>query len=99
MASSSRPAMPDQSDAEIRQILGRHARQHPFVDLVLTERRLVLLELQLPQPRRYVHAVILGSEKRQPLKDDDKPLPFEPTSGGTEIERSLGFWCYGVRGE
>ena len=41
------PAMPDQADAEILQILGRQARQYPFVDLVRAERRLVLLEPEL----------------------------------------------------
>jgi hypothetical protein len=44
------PAVPNQADAEILQILGRQARQHPCVDLVRAERRLVLLEPELPQP-------------------------------------------------
>jgi hypothetical protein len=69
--------MPDQGDAEILQILGRQARQDPLVDLVLAERRHIALKAQILQPRRYVHAVIPGSEKRQPLMDDDRPLPFE----------------------
>jgi hypothetical protein len=44
--------MADQCDAEILQIIGGQARQHPFVDLVRAERRLVLLEPELAQPRR-----------------------------------------------
>ena len=63
--------MPDQGDTEILQILGRQAREHFFVDLVVAERLLVTLKTKAAQPRLYVHAVILGSEERQPLKDDD----------------------------
>jgi len=36
-----------------------------------------LFKPQPTQPRHYVHAVILGSEERQPLMVDDIPLPFE----------------------
>ena len=61
------PAMPDQGDAEILQILGRQAWQDPLVDLVLAEDRHIALKAQILQPRRYVHAVILGSEEPQPL--------------------------------
>jgi hypothetical protein len=35
-----------------------------------------LFEPQPAQPRHYVHAVILGSEERQPLMKEDIPLPF-----------------------
>ena len=49
------PATPDQGDAEILQILGRQARQHPFIDLVRAERRLVLLEPERPQPIRDIY--------------------------------------------
>src|SRR5437016_10456189 len=69
--------MPDQGDAEILQILARQARQDPLVDLVLAERQHIALKAQILQPRRYVHAVIPGSEKRQPLMDDDIPLPVD----------------------
>jgi hypothetical protein len=34
-----------------------------------------LFEAQPAQPRRYVHAVILGSEERQPLMNEDILLP------------------------
>ena len=47
--------MPNQGDAEILQILGRQGRQHPRVDLVRAERRLVLLQPELPQPLRDIH--------------------------------------------
>ena len=58
------------------QVLGRQLRQHLGIDIVVAERRRIALKAQIPQPRRYVHAVILGSEERQPLMDDDIPLPF-----------------------
>ena len=72
--------MADRGHAEADQVLGRQLRQHFAIDIVVAERRLVLFKPQPAQPRRYVHAVILGSEERQPLMDDDIPLPFEPTS-------------------
>jgi hypothetical protein len=59
--------MPDQVDTEILQILGRQARERFFVDLVIAERLLITLKIKAAQPCRYVHAVILGSEERQPL--------------------------------
>jgi hypothetical protein len=42
-----------------------------LVDLVIAERLVVTLKTKAAQPSRYVHAVILGSEERQPLMDDD----------------------------
>jgi hypothetical protein len=48
-------AMSNQGDPEILQILGCLARQYPFLDLVRPERRLVLLEPELPQPIRDIH--------------------------------------------
>ncbi len=47
------------------------------IDVVVAECGRVLFEPQPAQPRRYVHAVILGSEERQPLMDDDIPLRLE----------------------
>src|SRR6266852_341904 len=49
------PAMANQADAEILQILGRQARQYPRVDLVRAERRLVLTEPKTAQPFRDIH--------------------------------------------
>ena len=51
--------------------------KHFAIDIVVAECRRVLFEPQPAQPRRYVHAVILGSEERQPLMDEDIPLPFD----------------------
>ena len=53
------------------------SRQHLAIDIIVAEGRRVLFEAQPAQPRRYVHAVILGSEERQPLMDEDIPLPFD----------------------
>jgi hypothetical protein len=41
----------------------------------IAERRHIAPKAQISQPRRHIHAVILGSEKRQTLVDDDIPLP------------------------
>jgi hypothetical protein len=43
-------AMPHQLHAEIFEIFGGQARQHPFVDLVIAEHVLVLTEPQPVQP-------------------------------------------------
>ena len=63
------------SDAD--QVVGRQLRQHFAIDIVVTECGRVSFEPQPAQPRRYFHAVILGSEERQPLMDDDIPLRFQ----------------------
>ncbi len=42
------------------------ARQYVSLDPVLAKNLLVPIEPQPLKPRRYVHAVILGSEERQP---------------------------------
>jgi hypothetical protein len=69
--------MADQGNAEADQVLSRQVRQDVSVDLVVAERWHVALKAQIPQPRRYVHAVILDSEEPQPLSDNDRTLPFE----------------------
>ena len=53
------------------QVLGGQLRQHLAIDIIVAECRRISLKAQTLQPRRYVHAVILGSEERQPLMDDD----------------------------
>ena len=68
--------MADRGHADADQVVGRQLRQHFAIDIVVAECRRVLFEPQPAQPRRYVHAVILGSEERQPLMDEDIPLPF-----------------------
>ena len=70
-------AMADRGHADADQVVGRQLRQHFAIDIVVAECRRVLFEPQPAQPRRYVHAVILGSEERQPLMDEDIPLPFD----------------------
>src|SRR6266446_8008075 len=62
--------MPDQTDAEVLQILGRQARQYPCVDLVRAERRLVLLEPEAPQPFPDIH------RRHAPSSDDRSVLRF-----------------------
>ena len=63
--------MADKIDAQILQVVGRQLAQDLGVDLVIAERLVVTLKTKAAQPYRYVHAVILGSEERQPLMNDD----------------------------
>src|SRR5215831_11369422 len=53
--------MADRHHADLPEILGRQAGQHPFVDLVCAERRLVLLEPETAEPCRNVHARLLDA--------------------------------------
>ena len=68
--------MADRRHADADQVVGRQLGQHLGVDIVVAECRRVLFKPQPAQPRHYVHAVILGSEERQPLTNEDIPLPF-----------------------
>ena len=61
----------------LHQVLGGQLRQHLAIDIVVAEGWRIVFEAQPAQPRRYVHAVILGSEERQPLMDEDIPLPVD----------------------
>ena len=70
-------AMADRGYAHADQVVGRQLGQHFAIDIVVAECSRVLFEPQPAQPRRYVHVVILGSEERQRLMDEDIPLPFE----------------------
>jgi hypothetical protein len=47
--------MADRIDAEFLEILSRQVTQHLCVDRVFSEGVCVLLEVQAPQLRRYVH--------------------------------------------
>ena len=49
---------PDQGNAEILQVIGRQARQHLLIDLVLAESLLVSLQPEPPQPAPNVHRVV-----------------------------------------
>src|SRR6516165_4805220 len=50
------PTMANRHHADFPEILGREAGQHPFVDLVCAERRLVLLKPETAEPCRNIHA-------------------------------------------
>src|SRR5690348_9255685 len=63
--------VPGRAAPTVAEILGRQAREHFFVDLVIAERLVVTLKTKAAQPYRYFHAAILGSEERQPLMHDD----------------------------
>jgi hypothetical protein len=69
-------AMAYRRNPELAQILSCQPAQHLLVNVVVAERGRVLLEPEAAQPSHYVHAVILGSEERQPLVKEDIPLPF-----------------------
>ena len=53
-------AVASEHHAEILEILRRQLRQRFLIDLVVAESRLIPLEAQASQPRRYVHAPVLG---------------------------------------
>jgi len=52
------PAIPDQSDAQVLQILHGEARQYVSLDPVLAESLLVSLQPEPPQPAPNVHRVV-----------------------------------------
>jgi hypothetical protein len=62
--------------ADADQVVPRQLRQHFTIDIIVAECRRVSFEPQPAQPRHYVHAVTPGSEERQPLTEEDIPLPF-----------------------
>ena len=56
--------MADRGHAQADQVVGRQLRQDLGIDIVVAERGHIALKAQALQPRRYVHAVIPGSEER-----------------------------------
>jgi hypothetical protein len=66
----------DRGHANANQVVGSQLPQYLGVDIVIAEGRRIALEAQILQPRRYVHAVFFGFEERQPLVNEDIPLPF-----------------------
>jgi taurine dioxygenase len=56
----------DRGHPDADQVFGGELPQHLGVDIIVAEGRHIALKAQILQPRRYVHAVILGSEKRHP---------------------------------
>jgi hypothetical protein len=69
--------VPEGANAQLLQVLCGYPAQDLAIDVIIAKKLGVLFEPQLAQPRRYVHAVILGSEEQQPLMVDDIPLRFE----------------------
>jgi hypothetical protein len=65
----------DRGHPDADQVLGGQLQQHLGVDIIVAERRHIAPKAQISQPRRHIHAVILGSEKRQTHVDDDIALP------------------------
>ena len=69
--------MAEGANAQLLQVLCGYPAQDLAIDVIVAKKLGVLFEAQPAQPRRYVHAMILGSEERQPLMVDDIPLRFE----------------------
>ena len=69
--------MAEGADAQLLQVLCGHPAQDLAVDVIVAKKLGVLFEAQPAQPPRYVHAVILDSEKPQPLMNEDIPLPVD----------------------
>src|SRR5262249_38554108 len=64
MASSSLRRWPTEVTPMLIRVFGGELRQHLGVDIIVAEHRYIALKSQIPQPGRYVHAVILASEER-----------------------------------
>ena len=60
------PSMSDGTHAEFHQVVSRQVGQDLAVDLIVTERRLVLAEPKAPQPAPHVH----GRVSRWPRRHD-----------------------------
>ena len=54
--------VPHRRDADFLQVVRGQARQHLPIDLIVAERRLVALQPQTFQPRRYFHVPVLRAE-------------------------------------
>ena len=77
--------MADRRYADADQVVGCQLGQHLVIDIVVAESRRISFEPQPAQPRHYVHAVILGSEERQPLMKEQYSSALQPANGSTEI--------------
>jgi hypothetical protein len=58
----------DRGDPDADQVFGGELRQHLGADIIVAERRYIALKSQIPQPGRYVHAVILGQKAATPRR-------------------------------
>ena len=55
--------VPHRRDPDFLQVVRGQTRQHLPIDLIVAERRLVALQPQTFQPRRYVHVLVLRAEE------------------------------------
>ena len=53
-------AVAEGADAQLLQVLCSHPAQDRAIDVIVAEKLGVLFEAQPAQPRRYIHAVVLG---------------------------------------
>src|SRR5580692_8550152 len=88
--------MADRGYADADQVVGGQLRQHFAIDIVVAECRRVSFEPQPAQPRHYVHAVILGSEERQPLMNEDILLPVDLPAEAAE-RQEWGIFAHTLR--
>ena len=58
------PPVPDDSDAEVLQVVERQLRQHRAVDLIVPERRLILPKAKVPEPDPDIHRCSLKRAAR-----------------------------------
>src|SRR6516162_8796854 len=84
------PTMADRHYADLPEIVGRQAGQHPFVNLVCAKRRLVLLEPETTEPCRNVHA-------RLPEAFNAALLPYPKLSLRTNTWDALSRLRPGIR--
>src|SRR5262249_40722552 len=67
----------DRGDPDADRVFGGELRQHHGVDIIVAERRYIALKSQIPQPGRYVHAVILGQKAATPRRRSAPPTGAE----------------------
>ena len=72
--------MVDRGHADADQVVGRQLRQQCAIDMIVTLSRNAGAYCSSPSPRSHATTsmrVILGSEERQSLMEEDIPLPFD----------------------
>src|SRR6516162_5249383 len=83
--------MTDGCHADVLEIIPRELRKHQPIDLVITERGLVPLEAQVPQPRRYAHQAPPSSSSSAlaSLRSCvSKPSVNQPYTGASSLRAS-----------
>jgi hypothetical protein len=73
--------VPECCDAELLEVLVREAPKNRFVNLVLAEGRLVLVEPKAPQPSQHVH--------ERPATSGFPPIIIPPRD---RVQQGLGVW-------